>query len=200
MILHQICLSSVVSSFFVRPSIGESKVEEICILFSQAYLQKLKPAQKELDGIADMDAMWLLLNSDLSPSVQIFLPLLSFATSAAVSLRAGPRIVSPRLLEQQCAAHAQESADLRSQVTCSWEHESSEWVSNHLRRTGCPDRIGTRPPSIGTRGWFLTPNNGKNACFCSALDPFGPFRANPRPTPSSEPKKEPKTPKFRVSR
>ena len=45
------------------------------------------------------------------------------------------------------------------------------------------DRIGTRPPWIGTRGWYLTPNNGKNAYFCSVSDPFGPFRANPRPTP-----------------
>ena len=66
--------------------------------------------------------------------------------------------------------------------------------------TGCFDRIGTRPPWIGTRGWFLTLNNGNNAYFCSVLDPFGPFRANPWPTPSAEPKQEPETPKFRSFR
>ena len=60
---------------------------------------------------------------------------------------------------------------------CLWQTHSLQRFCNDCEHTGCFDGIGTRPPWIGTRGWFLTPNNGNNAYFCvfwTLLAHFGP--------------------------
>ena len=62
---------------------------------------------------------------------------------------------------------------------------------------GCSDRIGTRPPRIGTRGSCLNPNNGKNDYFCSVLDHVDPFRANPGRPPQQSQYKSLKPPNAR---
>ena len=45
--------------------------------------------------------------------------------------------------------------------------------------SGCCVRIGAGPLRIGTRGSFLTPQNGKDAYFCSVLDHVGSIPGRP---------------------